>query len=180
MLKEYDGTVVRHLSIWKARTRDMKKNAFNRKNSIITFNDHQCTGITVDFCKCKVTHISASANNGLFKSWKAYLSYANSAPQLFYEPMNGETVRLTQKICTGAWTDGKIFYYASGNKRVPTKVSLYKYTIKTGKTEKLCTINKNCDLVGYSKNNFYLHTMGDICSKWLLNHDFVMVSEAIT
>ena len=49
--------------------------------------------------------------------------------------MNGETVRLTQKICTGAWTDGKIFYYASGNKRVPTKVSLYKYTIKTGKTE---------------------------------------------
>ena len=94
------------------------------------------------------------------ESGQAYLSYANSAPQLFYEPMNGETVRLTQKICTGAWTDGKIFYYASGNKRVPTKVSLYKYTIKTGKTEKLCTINKNCDLVGYSKNNFYLHTMG--------------------
>ena len=71
------------------------------------------------------------------ESGQAYLSYANSAPQLFYEPMNGETVRLTQKICTGAWTDGKIFYYASGNKRVPTKVSLYKYTIKSGKTLKL-------------------------------------------
>ena len=42
------------------------------------------------------------------ESGQAYLSYANSAPQLFYEPMNGETVRLTQKICTGAWTDGKI------------------------------------------------------------------------
>lgn len=94
------------------------------------------------------------------ESGQAYLSYANSAPQLFYEPMNGETVRLTQKICTGAWTDGKIFYYASGNRRVPTKVSLYKYTMKTGKTEKLCTINKNCNLVGYSKNDFYLHTMG--------------------
>lgn len=38
------------------------------------------------------------------ESGQAYLSYANSAPQLFYEPMNGETVRLTQKICTGAWT----------------------------------------------------------------------------
>ena len=94
------------------------------------------------------------------ESGQAYLSYANSAPQLFYEPTNGETIRLTQKICTGAWTDGKIFYYASGNQRKPTKVSLYKYTMKTGKTEKLCIINKQCYMVGYSKNNFYLHTIG--------------------
>lgn len=91
---------------------------------------------------------------------QAYISYANAAAQLFYEPENGETVRLTQKVCTGAWTDGKIFYYTSGNQRVATKVSLYKYTIKTGKKEKLCVLNKNCELVGYSKNNFYLHTEG--------------------
>ena len=91
---------------------------------------------------------------------QAYISYANAAAQLFYKPANGETVRLTQKVCTGAWTDKQIFYYTSGNQRVPTKVSLYKYTIKTGKTEKLCTLNKKCNLVGYSKNSFHLHTTG--------------------
>lgn len=30
-----DGTVARHLSIWKERTRDMKKNAFIRKTVVL-------------------------------------------------------------------------------------------------------------------------------------------------
>ena len=140
----------------------MKKNAFIRKTVVLFLTIISVLGLQLISVNAKSPTYQQVPTMAYLKveSGQAYLSYANSAPQLFYEPMNGETVRLTQKICTGAWTDGKIFYYASGNRREPTKVSLYKYTIKTGKTEKLCTINKNCDLVGYSKNNFYLHTMG--------------------
>ena len=140
----------------------MKKNAFIRKTVLLLLTIISVLGLQLISVNAKSPTYQQVPTMAYLKveSGQAYLSYANSAPQLFYEPMNGETVRLTQKICTGAWTDGKIFYYASGNRREPTKVSLYKYTIKTGKTEKLCTINKNCDLVGYSKNNFYLHTMG--------------------
>ena len=139
----------------------MKKNAFIRKTVVLFLTIISVLGLQLISVNAKSPTYQQVPTMAYLKveSGQAYLSYANSAPQLFYEPMNGETVRLTQKICTGAWTDGKIFYYASGNRREPTKVSLYKYTIKTGITEKLCTINKNCDL-GYSKNNFYLHTMG--------------------
>ena len=115
----------------------MKKNAFIRKTVVLFLTIISVLGLQLISVNAKSPTYQQVPTMAYLKveSGQAYLSYANSAPQLFYEPMNGETVRLTQKICTGAWTDGKIFYYASGNKRVPTKVSLYKYTIKTGKTE---------------------------------------------
>ena len=77
---------------------DMKKNAFIRKTVVLFLTIISVLGLQLISVNAKSPTYQQVPTMAYLKveSGQAYLSYANSAPQLFYEPMNGETVRLTQ------------------------------------------------------------------------------------